>query len=234
MTKSNIFQLHIFQFFNNLSSRFLTLLLFADLLFIILHSLTLVPNYPLANFILSEAIFEQKLLLITEDQSYAEVFQYLKEFWIMLLLYLGYWRQRQAIFLIWGLLFGYLLLDDSLIIHEKMGGVLSNLLNLQPAFNLRSVDFGELIFSSVIGAIFLILISWRYQQSDAPVRKFCKNLIFLLLALAISGIVLDLIQVGFSNTGRIGNIFALLEDGGEHIVMSCILAFVYSTNWEIL
>ena len=39
---------------------------------------------------LSKIILHQELLWITKDQSYAEIFQYIKELWIALILGFGY------------------------------------------------------------------------------------------------------------------------------------------------
>jgi len=47
----------------------------------------------------------------------------------------------------WSLLFGYLLLDDSFRIHERMG---AQYFNLSPTVSLRAKDFGKAIGLSII------------------------------------------------------------------------------------
>ncbi len=89
--------------------RLLFLLLAVDAAFIALYGL-----YG------SKFLTDPKFGLI-EDWSYGEVFQYIKEFWILLLLLLvavqlGSWRYAT-----WVGVFGYLLLDDSCQIHEVAG-----------------------------------------------------------------------------------------------------------------
>ena len=52
-----------------------------------------------------------------------------------------------------------------------------------------------------------------------------------MLALAITGIIFDAIHVILYDNRLLNLIFALLEDGGEQIIMSLILAFVYAIDW---
>ncbi|MEM8722896.1 MAG: hypothetical protein AAGE84_27035 [Cyanobacteria bacterium P01_G01_bin.39] len=206
------------------------LLLIIDSLFILSHGIYWLTETNLINFPLSKVFMHKDLLPITEDQGYPEFFQYIKELWIALLLGFGYWQRKNLLFLAWSLLFSYLLLDDALIIHEKIGARFSHLFT--DSFGLRSIDYGEVLISAIVGMFFLILIKWGYSQSSSVERKYCKFLILFLLALALVGIVFDLMHVIFMDNYYLNVIFALLEDGGEHIVMSFTLAFVYKINWQ--
>ena len=129
-------------------------------------------------------------------------------------------------------MFSYLLLDDFLSIHEVIGKKVSNLLQFQDAFNLRSVDFGEILVSGTVVISFLIFISWAYSQSNSTERKYSNFLTFFLLALAVCGVVFDLIHVAVYDNRYLNLLLALLEDGGEQIIMSFILAFVYAIDWQ--
>jgi hypothetical protein len=81
----------------------------------------------------------------------------------------------------------YLLLDDSLQIHEKLGGFISYKLNFSSWLNLRPQDFGELSVSILVSLFFLIFISTTYYFSDRFSRKISKYLIMALFALALFG-----------------------------------------------
>lgn len=230
MSKFNTFDFNWIKYVRYFTLKLLVLLLITDLLFILIHCGSLLPESNYINIFLAKNVIDRDLLLITEDRSYAEVFQYIKEFWIILLLGFGYWQRKKFLFLAWSLLFGYLLLDDSLSIHEKIGGRISYL--FQDAFRLRAVDYGEVLVSAIVGIFFLILITWGYYQSNFMERKYGKFLIIFLLILAIPGVLLDLIHIMVHNNYHLDLIFALLEDGGEHIVMSLVLAFVYTIDWQ--
>lgn len=199
----------------NGSSRLFYLLLATDVVFIILH---LIYEY---SGILSNPRFSLEL-----DRGYGELFQYLKEYWIVLLLGFLAVQKRSPLYLAWSLLFSYLLLDDSLEIHEKLGGVISNKLAFSSALNLRAGDFGELVVSASVGLFFLIFIAIAYRFGDRTSRKTSKYLIMMLCALALFGIVVDMIHILVLYTS-LDPLLALVEDGGEMVVMSVIAWFVF-------
>lgn len=200
---------------NNWSTRILCLFLATDLGFIGLHLIHLYSGFA-----------ENPSFSIETDRGYAEIFQYLKEYWIALVLGFLALRKHSATYLGWSLLFFYILLDDSLQIHENLGYGLSRKLSFLPNFNLRPEDFGELIISGCVGLFFLIFIGTAYRFSDRLSRKISRYLIRMLLALALCGIVFDIMHVAL-NFRILRTIIALLEDGGELIVMSVIASFVF-------
>ena len=212
--------------------KFLILLLVADLVFILLYiSCWLPSSFPVSKAI-SELVTDQKLLWLTEDWSYAEVFQYLKELWIALILGFCAWQRKSFLLIAWALLFTYLLIDDSLRIHEVIGDRISNLLQFRDTFGLRAVDFGELLVSATVAIGFTIVICWAYSRSKSTERKYSHVLSLFLIALAITGVLFDLIHVVVSGNFYFNFIFALLEDGGEQIIMSFALSFVYAIDWQ--
>ena len=232
MSQLNSIKLILTKYFDYFSAKFLTLLLITDLAFILLHLLIYIPSSSYGSIFLSEVIWHKNDLLLTQDQGFAEVFQYIKEFWIALLLLFGYWQRRQSIFLAWALFYGYLLLDDFLSIHELIGINISNFFNFPDALSLRGSDFGELVFLALVGISFLLLISRSHAKSKSDDKKYSNLLVFFLLALAIPGILFDLIHVLVNQHSALFLIFVLLEDGGEHLILSFVLAFVYKINWQ--
>lgn len=135
--------------------------------------------------------------------------------------------KRSLLYLIWSLLFFYLLLDDSLQIHEKLGTLISSKLNFSSWFNLRAQDFGELTVSISVSLFFLIFISIAYYFSDRLSRKTSRCLIMALCALALFGIVVDMIHIAVKFPS-LYTLLALIEDGGENVVMSLIVCFIFS------
>lgn len=216
---------------NYFPAKFLVLLIVTDLAFILLHLLFYLPN-SYSHFFLSQVIWHKKSLLLTQDGGFAEVFQYIKEFWIFLLLTFGYWQRKNLVYLSWALFFGYLLLDDFLSIHEIIGAMIGNFLHFPTVLNLQSSDFGEIIFLATMGIIFLTPIAYNHAQSKYRARKHSNFLIFFLLALIISAVILDVVHAALGINPLLDLIFGLLEDGSEHVVISLTLAFVYGINWQ--
>ncbi len=204
---------------NNRSIRLICLFLATDIVLIILHII-----YKETDFI------SNPLFSVEKDRGYAELFQYVKEYWIALLLALLAVQKRSFLYLGWSLLFFYVLLDDALSIHEKWGDIISNKLGILPALNLAADDFGEIIVSVFFGLIFLSFIGIAYRFSDRASREISRYLIVMLFALASFGIAVDLVHEAVNVVFRsrfLGSLLGLIEDGGEMVVMSIIAAFVF-------
>lgn len=201
------------------SIRLLYLFLATDLAFIVIHLV-----YVHAD-VLSNPSFS-----LAQERGYSEIFQYIKEYWIALLLGALAVKQRSALYLGWSLLFFYLLLDDSLTIHEILGAIISEKLGLQAVFNLRALDFGELIVSACIGLFFLFFLAISYRFASRIPRETSKSLIIMFLVLAVFGIAVDMLHSMLRFSLFWDPLLAMLEDGGEMVVMSVIAWFVFKRS----
>ena len=200
--------------------KLLILLLLTDLIFILIH---IVHQLDLLGMLSKE------LLSLAVDGSYAEVYQYIKEYWIILLLLLIGTNRKSNLYFAWALLFFYFLLDDSLQIHEILGQYSAIQFNFQDKFNLRSQDFGELVVSLFVGIILFSIIGAFHYKSSTREKKRSKSLFFLVLILILFGIGVDMIDSMIPITFWKA-IFALIEDAGEMIVMSIILRYIYDLS----
>ena len=196
---------------NVLSAQLLYLCVVADIVFIGLHILY--------EFI---PVIDDPALKITLDRGYAEVFQYVKMFWIASILSVVAFRSRSLLYWVWVGFFSYLLLDDSLRIHENW----SKADYFPSLFGIHPHASGELIISGSIGVIFLSLIAATYRSGDRLAKSVSQVLVMMLILLGILGVLIDafnsMVEVGIFNP-----LLATLEDGGEMIVISFILAFVF-------
>ncbi len=198
------------------SSKLLIVLILADLVFMLIHVLYTMD------------VVINPLWSIKKDLGYAERYQYIKEGWIVLLLLVMAIKRSHVIYITWSILFMYLLLDDSLRIHERMGRYLVGYFNLQPAFNLRAQDFGELGVSMLFGSLLFLFIGWAYWFCDTAAKKISKHLFILVLALGFFGVFVDTFHraVPFGKSIRV-----LVEDGGEMLIMSIIVAYAYNLKF---
>jgi hypothetical protein len=200
------------------------LFLLTDFIFIILHL-----SYYFAHSF--TAATPSYLYALDKDRTYSEIFQYIKEYWSALLLAFLAVRNRSILYLILSLLFFYLLLDDAIQIHETLGELVSTKFGFASIFNLRSVDLGELLVSTLIGLFFLSSVVLSFRFGDRTSRKASKILILLLILLAVFGVAADLLHIvvrtfvtnPFITEGLVGG----LEDGGELLVMSAIASFIF-------
>jgi hypothetical protein len=85
-------------------------------------------------------------------------------------------RQRDALYLAWAALFLYLLLDDSLELHEEIRNSVVRTLDLVPALGLRTKNFGEITVTLIAGLLLIGLIAICYRRSDNdPGRRDAKR-----------------------------------------------------------
>lgn len=156
----------------NLGGIFLLLLISTDVAFILVHLLREIPL----------SMFARRLYSLETDRGYAEIFQYVKTYWVVILLGALAWRTRAYVYAGWALLFAYMLCDDALMIHERGGGAIASRWGFESRFGLRPQDFGELTVAGAFGLAFLVLIAAlllaqqprrerRIEGSGSPARS---------------------------------------------------------------
>lgn len=195
--------------------RLLCFLLLIDALFIVLHLL-----YGQSG-LLADPAFR-----LDWEQGYPEIFQYAKMTGIVIMLAALTRQRRSPVYFHWLLLFLYLLLDDAFMIHETAGGLLANEPALPSLAGAHPQDVGELLVYAFAGFFFLTTLTFTYQRSDRPARELSQYLFLLMLALGFFSVILDLAQHQVSNS-LLFQLIGILEDGGEHVVISIIAAFLF-------
>jgi hypothetical protein len=198
------------------ASLLLLLLLCADLAFILLHSLNALT--PLLN---------EPLLSVERDNSYPELYQWLKWFWIIILWVYVAKSRRSFSYVAWGLVFTYFLLDDVLTIHENVGRQIADSLTLTPPLGLRLQDLGELAVWVVAGLILLFFVTWAYWRGSVAFRRMSWDMLLLVSVLIFFGVVFDMAQIAVDLGDNVHFILGLLDDGGEMVVGSLILWYVF-------
>jgi hypothetical protein len=199
----------------------------ADLLFVVFHILHKAPNewFP---------FFDQDPFSVTRDLGLAEAFQYVKEYWVVLLLAWLILRHRKTELAGWALLFGYLLFDDMFSLHEKIGDIIGNLLggaDITLFANLQMDHIGEVIGDLGIGILFALILVPTYLRLKSDARSVFRTLTWMLAGLLFFGIGLDLLD-RFVNSNIIQEMFKLAEDGGEMLAMSVICWYVYALTGQ--
>lgn len=200
--------------------KLLILLLAGDLIFLLLHILYVF------TILLPSSYFS-----LSRDRSYAEFFQYTKEFWIALLLLILGFRQRKLIFPAFALLFLYFLIDDSFELHEKFGLVLADLFGFQASLGLRPLDWGELLVSAIFGGAILAAIANAYFVSDPHHRRFAVVMVAMVAVLAFFGIIMDMLEI-LAQPRWLSETLKMIEESGEMLVMSVITWFVYNLRFQ--
>lgn len=199
---------------NKIALLFLYLLLSGDLAFIIIHQVVVHTSF-----------LQAPIYLLHYDRGFAEFYQYMKFFWIANLFVIYFFRSKKPIFILWTLLYIFLLLDDSISIHENVGLFISQELNFSKMLLLRSRDFGELIVTGTIGLIFLAFMGYLFFRLSPNYKRISLDLLFLLGILFFFGVGIDMLHVMIDNP-YLDNFFNILEDGGEMVAASFICWYV--------
>jgi len=171
-----------------------------------------------------------RLLSLEADNSYPELFQYLKFFWLALLLTLLAWRTRALGYLAWAALFLYLLLDDLLRLHEDGGAALAEAWQLPAVLGLRAKDLGELAVSAAAALVLLPAIALASYRGGAALRGLSRRLALPLVLLGLAGVGLDLLATALQLVGLPRLLLGTLEDGGEMVIASLMLAAAFGAS----
>lgn len=157
---------------------------------------------------------------IEQERGYAEIFQYIKYFWTIVLLGVLAVGKREWNFGLWMLLFIYLLGDDASQFHERGGEFFTATMQYQPLWGLRAQDFGELSMSLIVLTVFSILAIKAYLGANTNTRTVIKGYAILLVMLAFFGVVVDMLHVVAG--GDDFPLLGVLEDGGELLTVSLV------------
>ncbi|MBF2088549.1 MAG: hypothetical protein IGR80_09835 [Synechococcales cyanobacterium K44_A2020_017] len=199
----------------------LSLLLLTDLGFIVAHviaSLLPVPN---------------DMFFLDRDRSYPEMFQYIKFFWIaIVLLYLGL-KQGKS-YLAWSSFFTFLLLDDYFGLHETGGGMIASQLGFTRWLALRPVDYGEMVYAASAALLFFVIIALTYKRGSAEFKRFSQRILWLMAIFVFFAVGVDMVHVMTTSFPQplisflLENTLAIVEDGGEMMVLSLIVYYIFA------
>ena len=146
------------------------------------------------------------------------------------------WRANgEPVLLSLALIFTFLLLDDSLELHEQLGTLVKDGFGYHPALGLRGDDLGELTIWAIWGSASLAVFALGYWRSSSAGRRIGHVFILGIAGLATFGIGVDMLNVLADDVGEgllnqvVRYLLTNLEDGGELVVASLLLAFAFTT-----
>jgi hypothetical protein len=162
---------------------------------------------------------------LRNDGGYGEFLQYVKSGWGALLLVVACGRLRRPLLLGWAAALVYLLLDDLLRLHETYGSELAKLLGLQKRWGESSGDLGEMLYLGGVGFVLLGIAVVLHLLSGPAARRTSWRLAGLFGALVVVGVGLDAAHVLVEGPSLLDTLLSIMEDGGELVVLSFIVAY---------
>ena len=170
---------------------------------------------------------------IEHDNGFAEIWQYVKVAAIVfILLHVAVRRDTQdrMCCLAWVLLFVWLLADDGLQLHERMGAVLASWLVSVFAAGHLAQAVAEVIVMLSIALLLLGWIVWASVSAGQRWRAWSVGLLAGLVCLAFFAIAVDLVHA-LVRTPLLHVLLGLVEESGEMLCLSALL-FLAIAIWK--
>jgi hypothetical protein len=175
------------------------------------------------------SVLADPLYALDMDRGYAELFQYIKEYWIILLLLVLGALRRSMTYPALAAVFAVLLVDDCFHLHETHGFRLARLLPADLPGGVPPGAIGELLVLAALGLPIVALVAVSYFRADARDRRFMATIVGLGALLVFFGVGVDLAASLVHGT-RAEPVLNTVEDGGEMVVMSVIVWTVFQTT----
>jgi hypothetical protein len=176
--------------------------------------------------VLGEPIFD-----LETNAGLGHTFRYFQELWIVLMFGAMALRKWRFLCISWALLFMALLVDDSISLHEWLGLLLSQRLNLPSVLGLRPEDLGEMIVYGSWGVTLTLLTLVAHWVSREDARQFSGILLGLLVLLVIAGPGMDTIE-GMIHQVWIHAALGKVEEGGSMMVVSVFVWYLIRQDRE--
>jgi hypothetical protein len=169
-----------------------------------------------------EGVLHDVGLSLELEGGHAEFYQYVKECWIVLCCGYLLARTRQPVYSALALTFAYVLADDALAIHERVGEELAPSLHVALPLDATPQALGEVLFFVAVGLGLLLVGTVTYYLSDAPSRRTARFAVMGLGLLAFFGVFVDALHQTLLSVNAVRFVLEVLEDGGELVAMSFI------------
>lgn len=167
---------------------------------------------------------------ISRDHSLSELFMYLEYILCMALLAAHAEARRSWHYLAWIPLFIYLLGDDSVQIHEKVGDFLAHHLDLPTFHDLDPNAIGELLATFLALLFFAPILLVGFIAGNRRFKAFSVGLAACIGLLGFFGVFVDVIHALLHHNKYLKFVMGIAEDGGEMFALSLILTYVAFHN----
>lgn len=171
-----------------------------------------------------------RVFYLDTELSYGEVVQYFKFAWLVVLTAFFAIEHRSWQIAMWLPVFAYLLADDALRIHERLGRQLSNALGLRETLGPPGLELAQHSVFGIAGLLLMIPLIIGYLRGDSRSRWIYRCFLLLIGILAFFAIVVDLLHVVVVENPRRGDWMGFIEDGGEMLAASALVVFALRLN----
>jgi hypothetical protein len=170
------------------------------------------------------------ILRIDMDGSYGEAYQYAKYVWLLILLLVYARENRNWPIVAWALLVFYFLVDDALVIHERVGLWYSSSSWSFDVGPLSAQTFGELTMSALVGLLLVVPLVVGYTRADLRTKEIYRVMVALVVVLLVFALVVDAVHALFIDVKLIDRALGFVEDMGEMLTLSAMVVYAFRLN----
>lgn len=169
------------------------------------------------------------LFNLGQDDSIAEIGNFVKWGVMVALLAFAAWRLREPVYAALSLGFLVLLADDSLQIHERVGGMLHpHVMALTGTGWNVATALAEQVYWAAVGSVLAILTVLAAMRSSPQARRILWPVTGLIFGLGVCGIVFDFFHHISGSQTLMAGLMTILEDGGEMLFISGLLVLFHA------
>ncbi|WKK67190.1 hypothetical protein [Lutimonas zeaxanthinifaciens] len=128
----------------------------------------------------------------------------------------------------WLFLFGLLLIDDALGLHEHIGNYVANKFSYEGAIRLRPQDLGELTYILLAGSIILVFLVFSFKMGNRNFKFTSLDITILLGIFLFFAIGIDTLGPMIEHNNYTYLFVVVLEEGGEMISLSLITWYFHN------
>ena len=159
--------------------------------------------------------------------AYLNAYQLVKLFWVIILFTYVVELTRCYGYVSWILVFTYFLFEKTFQIHQNIGSHFANSLSAYLPHNLSlQPRLFELAVLAIAGTFLFAIMAWAYLRSPYAFKKISNDMLLFIVAWGFFGVFTDLAAA--FNPGPLVKFGSdIVEDGGEMVVVSLILWYVF-------
>jgi hypothetical protein len=170
----------------------------------------------LLHWLNEEGVLSGRFFRLSRDRGFGEIIQYAKFGLILWLLVTWHKATPARVLRAWIVLFAILLLDDSIGIHEWVGGLLVSDTGQRGPFGVRMKDLAEVVPLIVLEGSALAYVGLEYLRAEPLLQRVSRAIGLALVPYVASSLFLDLAR------------WPLAEQIGEMASMTVLLLVVHA------
>lgn len=168
---------------------------------------------------------------LDRDGSFGETVCFTVEFFGAAMFLAAYARHRGRLLFVLGVVMVFILADDSLQYHERLGAFLVRSFDLGALPFVRAQDSGEILAWALAGAIFVLLLVWSLGRRRAGDGGILLAVFWAFALLVGGGIGLDMLCIALPEEAEfLRGVIMILEEAGEFFGVGALAATAFAVQ----